>query len=59
MPLANDKPRGTFTLQDYLTWPDDARWEIIDGKAYAMTPAPTVTHQTIALNKEKPWRLGG
>ena len=20
MPLANDKPRGTFTLQDYLTW---------------------------------------
>ena len=37
-----------FTYADYLTWPDDERWEIIDGEAYAMTPAPTTRHQRIS-----------
>jgi hypothetical protein len=27
-----------YTFDDYLTWPDDERWEIIDGEAYDMTP---------------------
>ena len=36
-----------FTHADYLTWPDEERWEIIDGEAYNMTPAPSVTHQRI------------
>lgn len=40
----------TYTYADYLTWPDDERWEIIDGEAYAMTPAPTTTHQRIIGN---------
>ena len=39
-----------FTFADYLTWPDEERWEIIDGEAYDMTPAPSVTHQTILFN---------
>jgi Uma2 family endonuclease len=34
-----------FTYSDYQTWPDDERWEIIGGKAYAMTPAPSLKHQ--------------
>jgi Uma2 family endonuclease len=37
-----------FTVADYLTWPDDERWELIDGVAYGMAPAPTVKHQGIA-----------
>jgi Uma2 family endonuclease len=37
----------TYTYDDYVTWPDDERWEIIDGEAYAMTPAPTTGHQRI------------
>lgn len=43
------KPRTTdrYTYADTLRWPDDGRWELIDGEAYAMTPAPTPTHQTI------------
>lgn len=43
------KPRETdrYTYADYLRWPDDERWELIDGEAYAMTPAPTPNHQTI------------
>jgi len=34
-----------FTYTDYQSWPDDERWEIINGQAYAMTPAPSVRHQ--------------
>lgn len=30
---------------DYLAWPDDCRYELIDGIAYAMAPAPTRKHQ--------------
>ena len=36
-----------YTYKDYLTWADDERWEIIDGEAYNMTPAPIVMHQRI------------
>jgi Uma2 family endonuclease len=36
-----------YTYQDYLTWPEDERWEIIDGAAYNMSPAPKVKHQRI------------
>lgn len=37
-----------YTYQDYLTWPNEERWEIIGGEAYNMTPAPTTRHQRIA-----------
>lgn len=39
------KPIG-FTYADALTWPEDERWELIDGEAYAMT-APSRAHQTV------------
>jgi Uma2 family endonuclease len=39
--------RIQYTWDDYRTWPDDRRWEIIGGSAYAMTPAPSTRHQTI------------
>lgn len=38
-----------FTYADYLTWPDDERWELIDGQAYAMCPAPTWHHQEVLM----------
>jgi Uma2 family endonuclease len=34
-----------FTYADYKNWPDDERWEIIDGEAYSMSPSPGRTHQ--------------
>jgi len=37
-----------FTYADYRNWPDDERWELIDGEAYAMSPVPTISHQTLA-----------
>ena len=36
-----------FTYQEYLVWPDEERWEIIDGEAFNMTPAPSRAHQGI------------
>ena len=39
-----------FTYSHYLTWPGDERWELIDGEAYNMTPAPTFTHQKVVGN---------
>lgn len=35
------------TYADYLTWPDDVRYELIDGQAYAMVPAPARAHQQL------------
>ncbi len=36
-----------FTYGDYLEWPDGERWELIDGEAFNMTPAPSRAHQGI------------
>ncbi|MDI3514690.1 MAG: hypothetical protein PWP40_1919 [Rhodocyclaceae bacterium] len=37
-----------YTYADYLQWPDDARYELIDGEAFLMAPAPLIEHQEIA-----------
>jgi Uma2 family endonuclease len=37
-----------FTYRDYATWPDDERWELIDGEAMAMA-APSAAHQRVLL----------
>ena len=38
-----------YTYEDYLTWPDDERWELIKGVPYDMTPSPTRHHQEIVV----------
>jgi Uma2 family endonuclease len=37
-----------YTYQDYCRWPEDERWELIHGQAYLMSPAPSLSHQTIS-----------
>ncbi len=37
-----------YTWTDYRAWPDDERWEIIDGIAYNMAAAPSTRHQTVS-----------
>jgi len=37
-----------YTYADYTQWPDDERWELINGEAYAMT-APQRLHQDIVF----------
>ncbi len=38
-----------FTYADLLSWPAEERWELIDGVAYDMTPAPSPGHQAISI----------
>ena len=39
--------KQVFTYADYLTWPDDERWELLDGVPYDMG-APSGRHQEIS-----------
>jgi len=48
MPILKENVK--YTVQEYMTWNDDKRWELIDGVAYDMTPAPNIKHQTILGN---------
>lgn len=45
MPLQQENKKYTFA--DYLTWPENERWEIIDGVP-SMRAAPTWQHQAIS-----------
>jgi len=40
---------GRFDYGSYSGWPGDARWELIDGVAYDMTPAPSRVHQEVIV----------
>jgi Uma2 family endonuclease len=44
LPL-RDPERHTYG--DYRTWPEPPRYELIEGMAYAMAPAPTRRHQRL------------
>jgi Uma2 family endonuclease len=43
------RDREYHTYADYLLWPDEARYELIDGLAHAMGPTPVPRHQEVAL----------
>lgn len=45
MPLPQEERKHSYA--DYLTWPSEERWEIIDGIAY-MQAAPSPAHQLIS-----------
>jgi len=40
-------PDERFTYRHYKTWPDSERWELIEGQAWAMSPAPNRLHQEL------------
>lgn len=48
--LPAEKIKQKYTYEDYLDWSNDDRWEIIDGEAYAMSPAPSVYHQKYSMS---------
>ena len=31
-----------YTYDDYLQWPDDTRYELIDGEAFRLAPTPLI-----------------
>jgi Uma2 family endonuclease len=42
------RDQAHYTYGDYAKWGDETRYELIDGVAYAMAPAPVIDHQEIA-----------
>jgi len=49
MGLPKKKTNYKFTYKEYCSWPVDERWELIDGVAYDMSPAPSSRHQGISI----------
>ena len=47
------KIQEVYSYKDYLTWPEEERWEIIEGIPYDMSPSPSDIHQEIL------WKLSG
>ncbi|GAB6172795.1 Uma2 family endonuclease [Paradesulfitobacterium aromaticivorans] len=45
--MPTPQPDKKYTYTDYLTWPENERWEIIEGVPYLQT-APTWQHQSIS-----------
>jgi len=43
-----EKRDELYTFEDYLTWDDGQRWEIIEGRAYLMA-APNEVHHDISM----------
>lgn len=37
---------GEFTFANYMNWPENERWQLLDGTAYAMAP-PSWAHQSV------------
>ena len=48
MQTSPKKLNKKFTYKDYLSWPESERWELINGEAYDISPAPSRTHQFIS-----------
>lgn len=47
LPLRKDDE--LFTYGHYLSWPDEERWELIEGIPFDMSPAPNPYHQEISI----------
>jgi len=48
LPLQNNNE--IFTYTDYLSWPEDKNYELIEGVPFDMSPAPSPYHQEISMN---------
>lgn len=51
MALPERQDRETFSYADYLSWgewPQGERFELVQGEAFAMSPAPRLIHQTVS-----------
>lgn len=43
--MAKPDNKGTYSFQDWLTW--EGSWELINGRAFNISPVPTSSHQFI------------
>jgi len=47
--LPEKKGEKPYTYAQYLAWPEEERWELIDGAAYDVSAAPNRQHQEIVV----------
>jgi len=52
MGIPSKKSDEKYSYADYLKWPDEERWELIDGIPYNMSPVPSTEHQRISRDIE-------
>ena len=45
----NTARHADYTWNDYRSWSDGQRWQVIGGDAYVMTPAPATRHQDVLV----------
>ncbi|PLR75752.1 Uma2 family endonuclease [Bacillus sp. V3-13] len=45
--MSLSREQGNLTYADYLALDDNVRYEVIDGRVYNMSPAPTTKHQAV------------
>ena len=48
--LSQLDPNGTYSYADYLKWQLQERVELLRGKIFKMSPAPSVRHQRVSIN---------
>jgi Uma2 family endonuclease len=49
MPTSQPNAHARYTYADYLTWPDDQRWELLEGEPRLMSPGPNRRHQELLM----------
>ena len=49
MTLPQTTYEAEYTYADYLSWGDQERWELVDGEAWNMSPAPSRSHQRVLV----------
>ena len=48
--VALPKEYERYSWDEYRSWPEGERWELIEGVAWDMSPAPSRTHQQILVD---------
>ena len=48
--LMTSNAQQRYTYADYITWPEDMRYELYNGIAHELLPAPSRKHQEVSAN---------
>ncbi|MGB5685855.1 MAG: hypothetical protein WBM35_08590 [Candidatus Electrothrix sp.] len=48
MALPQKSSAVEYSYADYISWDDQERWELMNGEAWAMSPAPSRLHQAVS-----------
>ena len=50
MIIPSEKSTQRFSWNEYKQWPEEERWQLINGQAFCMTAAPNIRHQKVTGN---------